>query len=306
MKLLFFLLFIQVGCHFLLKSQTNYNLSFEDWKSLTPPFGSTYEDIDGWWATVNDVKRITGDNNHLTAFKFTPAQDGNYAIRLKSTSALSTFIPGVVVTGSFSFQQQQLLQGKPFNSKPIQLKGYYQYFPVNNDSGVAYIHLSKWNANLNRRDTIAVDSLLFISQQSSWKEFQLSLDYSNFPGVIPDSIVIRFVSSVNAGFGGGKVGSELMIDHLSLEYPVSNEPSLHPLLTIYPNPFQNWVNIDSQNILADGNLEVYNLLGEKLLEDKLNFTHKTFNFEHFHSGVYLLVVKDVNKGIMSIYKIVKY
>lgn len=305
MKLLFFLVVIQICCHFSMKSQTNYNLSFEDWKSVTPPLGSTYEDVDGWWATVNDVRRITGDNNHLTAFKYTPAQDGNYAIRLKSTSALSTFIPGVVVTGSFSFQQQQLLQGKPFNSKPTQLKGYYQYFPVNNDSGVAYIHLSKWNVSLNRRDTIAVDSLLFTSQQSTWKEFQLFLDYSNFPGVTPDSIVIRFVSSVNAGFGGGKVGSELMIDHLSLEYPVSNEPNVNTFLMIYPNPFQDRVNIRNQNILADGNLEVYNLLGEKILEEKLNFSHKTINFEHFQSGVYLFVVKDINQNIMNIYKIIK-
>jgi hypothetical protein len=285
-------------------SQTSMNMSFEEWKTVTPPFGTTYEDIDGWWATVNDVKRITGDNNHLTAFKYTPAQEGSYAIRLKSTQALTTFIPGVVVTGSFSFQQQQLLQGKPYTGKPIKLKGFYRFIPINGDSGVAYIHLSRWNTLTNQRDTLARDSVLFIQTQTEWKSFELNLDYSQFPGIQPDSIVIRFVSSVNAGFGGGKVGTELMIDNLSLEYPVYKE---NPYLTdfqVYPNPFVDKFYIRS---FYQKNLKIdfYNSLGEHIRSDELLRNEQIFEMTSLPSGSYFIIIKNFQNEIVGTQKIFK-
>ncbi len=281
------------------------NLSFENWKQVTPPLGSTYDDIDGWWATVNDVRRITGNNDHLTAFKYTPAQQGNYAIRLRSVQALSTFIPGVVVTGTFSFQQQQLIQGRPYTDKPSKLKGYFKYSPVNNDSAVAYIHLSKWNTNSNRRDTIAVDSLVFIDNQSEWKDFELNLDYSNYPGVTPDSIVIRFVSSVNAGFGGGKVGSELMIDNLSIEFPVSKHKNFQSHFDLYPNPFQNQLVIQTPNISANHTLEIYNLMGDKVFLHFMNHSKQVLDLSFLESGIYFFVLKDAHQSIMGTQKIIK-
>lgn len=297
---LFWVLFFNVSI-----AQINMNLSFEDWKQVTPPLGSTYEDIDGWWATVNDVRRITGNNDHLTAFKYTPAQQGNYAIRLRSVQALTTFIPGVVVTGTFSFQQQQLIQGRPFSYKPTKLKGYFKYFPVNNDSAVAYIHLSRWNTNLNRRDTIAVDSLIIIDNQTEWKDFELNLDYSNYPGITPDSIVIRFVSSVNAGFGGGKVGSELMIDNLSIEFPVSKIKNLDANFDVFPNPFQNHLVIQSTNILENHTIEIYNLMGEKVLFQILNHSKQVLDLSFLKSGIYIFVLKDNNQSIIGTQKIIK-
>lgn len=301
-KLLFFI-FIFFASISVAQAQ-DMNLSFENWKQVTPPLGSTYEDIDGWWATVNDVRRITGDNNHLTAFKYSPAQHGNYGIRLRSVQALTTFIPGVVVTGTFSFQQQQLNQGKPFTGKPIQLKGYYRYSPVSNDSGVAYIHLSKWNSTLNRRDTLARDSMLFIGNQSEWKLFELNLDYSQYPGVTPDSIVIRFVSSVNAGFGGGKVGSELMIDNLSIEYPVSKIPISKENFSFYPNPFHEKATLKfSQN--ANFFLEIYNSTGNLVFHNEILTAQQDFDFHHFISGIYYLVIKNENHQILGTQKIIK-
>lgn len=281
------------------------NLSFEDWKQVTPPLGSTYEDIDGWWATVNDVRRITGNNDHLTAFKYTPAQQGSYAIRLRSVQALTTFIPGVVVTGTFSFQQQQLQQGKPYTDKPSKLRGYFKYFPVNNDSGVAYVHLSKWNTGLNRRDTIAVDSLVFTGNQTEWKDFELNLDYSNYPGVLPDSIVIRFVSSVNAGFGGGKVGSELMIDNLSLEFPVTKQKHSSQNFELFPNPFYRQLTLQTQNSLAHCTVEIYNLMGERVFEDEISHSKQTLDLNFLGSGVYSLLVRDSYQNVLGCHKIVK-
>ncbi|GIV43834.1 MAG: hypothetical protein KatS3mg035_0957 [Bacteroidia bacterium] len=290
---------------FHLKAQVDMNLSFENWKQVTPPLGSTYEDIDGWWATVNDVRRITGNNDHLTAFKYTPAQQGNYAIRLRSVQALTTFIPGVVVTGSFSFQQQQLQQGKPYTDKPSKLRGYFKYSPVNNDSGVAYIHLSRWNTNLNRRDTIAVDSLVFIGNQTEWKAFELNLDYSNYPGVSPDSIVIRFVSSVNAGFGGGKVGSELIIDNLSLEFPVSKQQSLSSHFDWFPNPFYHQLTLQTQNGLVGYVVEIYDMMGEKVFQENIFYPKQTLDLGFLGSGIYNLLVRDAYQNIIENQKIIK-
>ncbi len=285
-------------------AQTEWNLSFDNWKQVNPPLGSSYMDIDGWWASVNDVKKLTGNENHLTAFPYTPAQHGNYAIRLKSVMALTTFIPGVVVTGTFSFQQQQLAQGKPFTTKISKLKGYYKYSPVNGDSGVAYVHLSKWNPVSNKRDTIAVDSLLFIENQSDWKAFEINLDFSAFPFVTPDSIVIRFVSSVNAGIGGGKVGSELIIDNLSIEYPVSNQKPFYENFSLFPNPFQDLLTIQ-HNSMKTLYLELYDELSKKILSETIDNTTHYFHWNFLQPGIYTLIIKDKQSNLIRTQKIIK-
>lgn len=300
----FIAVYLLIFCGFVVKSQENVNMSFEDWKTVTPPLGSSYDDIDGWWATVNDIKRLTGNADHLTAFKYTPAQHENYAIRLKSVMALTTFVPGVVVTGTFSFNQQQLKQGKPFTSKPTQLKGYFKYFPVNNDSGVAYIHLSRFNTATNQRDTLARDSVLFIGTTSEYQEFTLNLDYSQFPGVSPDSIVIRFVSSVNAGFGGGKAGSELIIDNLQLTYPVSNEPAFaKPEVRVFPNPSTDEFHIECTDCQGM-TIEIYSSIGQTIGQilqtqawnNPTNITRIAWNTSQ--KGLFLLLIKDKLQNVL--------
>jgi hypothetical protein len=73
-------------------------------------------------------------------------------------------------------------------------------------------------------------------------------------------------------------------------------------LKIYPNPTQNIVNIDLQD-LDNASVEVYDINGRQLFTQKLNNTTTAINIENLASGVYLFKVSS-SQGTATI-KVVK-
>lgn len=72
---------------------------------------------------------------------------------------------------------------------------------------------------------------------------------------------------------------------------------------IYPNPIQNYLNIESTQFISS--IEMFNILGKKVLEMKnINKTSVTYNIENLSAGVYLMKVLDSNNGF-EIRKIIK-
>lgn len=68
-------------------------------------------------------------------------------------------------------------------------------------------------------------------------------------------------------------------------------------IKVYPNPVQNKLNIESQEIIND--IEIFDLLGKKILESK----SKTIDVSGLQSGIYLLKI-NTNQG-SSTQKIIK-
>jgi hypothetical protein len=75
-------------------------------------------------------------------------------------------------------------------------------------------------------------------------------------------------------------------------------------LKIYPNPTQHLITIDSQNnLIKNASIQVINVLGKTLVQEKVKTQKTTINLNNFAKGIYL--VKFTNELGSKIFKVVK-
>ena len=72
---------------------------------------------------------------------------------------------------------------------------------------------------------------------------------------------------------------------------------------IYPNPTNEELNITSPG-LSQGEVVLYNMVGQAVLIEQLNGKQTTLNIKHLPSGLYMLALTNQN-GIRTVHKIVK-
>ena len=72
-------------------------------------------------------------------------------------------------------------------------------------------------------------------------------------------------------------------------------------ITLYPNPTNSEVNISSENII--NSVEIFNSLGQRVYQEKINSNTKTIDISSFLNGVYILGVNTENGVIRK--KIIK-
>ncbi len=92
-------------------------------------------------------------------------------------------------------------------------------------------------------------------------------------------------------------GQNTPIDEIQSELPKLNTESLsiETHVELYPNPVVEYLNVRFKNSqLKDVRFEVYNVIGNKLnFEfDEVNATNYKINVKEFHTGYYLLIIKD--------------
>lgn len=92
-------------------------------------------------------------------------------------------------------------------------------------------------------------------------------------------------------------GQDIRIDGDKSELPKLNTESLRieTKIELYPIPTNDYLNISLKNSqLKDIQFEVYNIIGnrQKVELDAVNSNNYKINVKAFHSGYYLLIVKD--------------
>ena len=92
-------------------------------------------------------------------------------------------------------------------------------------------------------------------------------------------------------------GQDISIDGSKSEVPKLNTESLQieTEIELYPNPAIDFLTVTLKNSqLKDVRFEMYNIIGNKLkLElDKVSSDSYKINVKEFHSGYYLLIIKD--------------
>ncbi|MEI6347387.1 MAG: PCMD domain-containing protein [Bacteroidota bacterium] len=193
----------------------DFNFSFDRWSIITSNT-LVYEEPSGsYWTSLNYLSRLACP---VTVSKTTDTQNGNFAACLETMQWGSVVIPGLLVMGTFIPQEPFVIQGKPFIRKPSSINGFYKYLPIDSDTCVLYARLSRYNSGLNRRDTIAEAHISSSQIISTYQSFSLIFDYKNTV-LIPDSLTILFVSSIDGVNFRGHPGSKLFIDNLSLVFP---------------------------------------------------------------------------------------
>ena len=157
------------------------------------------------------------------------------------------FIPGVVGTITVDIANIDATLGYPFTSRPLGMKGYMKYAPVNGDSASIFVELKRYNEDLGMSQMIGRGELIFKEAVADWTEFDLTIEYKS--QVQPDSITVLFVASAGYNFDNflacqGQKGSSLWVDDVQLYYeeatpepdPSANENAALAASRLYPNP----------------------------------------------------------------------
>ena len=92
-------------------------------------------------------------------------------------------------------------------------------------------------------------------------------------------------------------GQDISIDGSKSEVPKLNTESLQieTEIELYPNPAIDFLTVTLKNSqLKDVRFEMYNIIGNKLKleQDKVSSDSYKINVKEFHSGYYLLIIKD--------------
>jgi hypothetical protein len=287
------------------------NGNFEDWSLYHPvthpPF---YEPDGGFFKTMNILDTIPTPPG-ITVYRCDTAHSGTYSVRCitRKIDILSILIPGVVGNIGLHFATSSAILGLPYKwtTKPERFQGYYQAYPLNNDSTGVLILLSKWNTSTKKRDTIAYNRLVFHGTVSEWTKFDTAIVYRNTTEM-PDSVCILLLSCAgyNASnmFGSvGQVGSQALFDDVTLTgvYPwgVENLLKQDVSLFISPNPASDHISVTLDKAVKNGILEVFNTQGQRVSFFKMEDISGRFNVGQLSVGMYYYRFGDSKQTMAS-------
>ena len=279
MKTRIILLFIFIAIGNSIFSQIPNN-GFENWTNM-----GSYSTPDNW-GNLNAVTTTTGI---YTCLKGSPGNPGTAYLKLVSKTISGMGIqPGIAVSGVLNTTTFQSVSGFAYTDRPAELDGSWQFMAGGSDQGYIAVYLTKWDAGLNRRDTIGQVVNPLSGMVMSWRNFSLPLSYSNSD--IPDTAMIILSASGSIPV----TGSYLYIDNLSFvggTIGMQDQSALSGLLA-FPNPVtQNNLIIDLKNrdFTADY-IDILDLQGKLIIRKTMINQHFPVSMDvtTLHAGEYFL------------------
>ena len=240
---------------------------------------------------VGDVECIKKDS--------ADPQDADYSVRLVSTSVLGgAAVPGMLTTGTldidFNSQNGDITGGMPYAQKPTQLKGWYKYNPVGNDTAKISVWFKQAGSEIGGGD------LKIFGQTNLWTEFTVDLYYQ--PGSMPDTANILFLSS-NA-YNGVPIGSALEIDHIWFQgggVGTENATKRMDDIKVYPNPTNGMVNVACTGNPEEININLYSVSGQLVMQTKMQGPSNRLNFGSLSPGTYYMeIIRDGYRKVQSL------
>ncbi len=225
------------------------NMDFDDWikegKSWFPnaDLGSGY-----WWDSGNRGANAIGENNPTSPeedFVAIPGE-GKMAARMETVVVAGFMAGGNIFSGEFlrvAIPGAEVAFGRPFTSRPLQLKGYYSYSPVTINkarSGMEhmlgrpdrchiFVYVTDWDApyvvdtnkeiylDVNDPHVIGYGSLVdSVGTGGAYREFTVDIKYRNKRK--PTYCAVVAVASQYADLFTGGVGSLMYADEFSFVY----------------------------------------------------------------------------------------
>jgi len=275
-----FLLILAIFCE--LKSQDLPNAGFEDW-NISP--GDT---VPKNWSTST-----------YGAGSSTDSYSGGYAAVVWNWYS---YAEGIMVNGNTENMYNIIKAGTPISGKPTKLTGFYKYEDImlDSDSAVVIVILKNYNTTLNKIDTVGYGKKL-LGPANFYTSFQVDIKDMQ-PGVLPDSIVIAFYSSVDAFCSTDPNCSYLYIDDLTLDTQtgIINIDDIFETSRIYPNPAKRLLNIEYQAEKSSDKLlfKLMDISGNIVgVADNINDGRLVMNVSILSSGQYLLQIIENNQLI---------
>lgn len=220
------------------------NMSFDRWYKNGKHWYPNESSSNFWWDSGNEgANTLSEVNPTQPSSNVAVAGDGKQSAILKSATAAGQFAAGSMFLGDFgkatlSPMGATLKWGRPYNCKPLALKGYYNYSPVTINKSKAphddkkgtmdicqvYVVLADWPSGYFEVSTgdskfiqidsdpniIAYGSLEYNANTNGWVEFNIPIEYRS--NRIPTTCVIVCSSSKYGDYFTGGVGSTLLVD----------------------------------------------------------------------------------------------
>ena len=277
-----YLIIDNIRCYYKGVLQGNLpNHSFENWTT------QTVDNLAGW-TTTNEIFSQFGLDS-VNCEKTTLAQSGAFAVKLHTVEIFGTFIPGGIVTGINqvdAIQTPEAYPTFPVNQRYKSLSGFLKFTKMGSDSGEASVYM------FNNGNLVGEGHFLAATTIGSYTQFEAKITYDAIFTGIPDSATIIFLTASDPGNATGK--SVMWIDNIKLNtnsLGLSNSRNSNH--KIFPNPFQNSLNIE---ITTEKSMAVlYSLQGKAVITQAMNPGQNIMNTTDLTPGFYILKITDGEK-----------
>ena len=265
------------------------NAGFETWNNM-----GSYMNPDKW----DNLNSMTTSMSVYTCQQGTPGNPGSSYLKLTSKTVTGMGVmPGVAVSGVINMSTFKPKSGFAFSGQPASLTGNWQYMAGGSDMGYISVVLTKWNSAMMMHDTIATALKPLSGMVMSWTAFTINLSYRS--AAIPDSAVII----LSASGATPANNSMLYIDNLAFSGSAAGitESNLNTMVSVYPNPAQDKLNIALGNAgKTISNMEIFDIQGKliKVLELKSLNSQTSIDIADLRKGVYILKLTS-NEGIIT-------
>lgn len=236
------------------------NMGFDQWNTTD---GVVYPNADQgdnyWWDSGNKGAKLGGKTptSQEVSFLATDDAENTSAARLETLNAVIAMAGGNVFSGHFGSVQglgAEVFFGRPFESRPLTLSGYYSYSPVtinnvNPPDGVElpfdasaiagqsdrchiFVYVTAWDGpyrvnttehrylDVNDPDVLGYGELIDeVGTGGEYKQFTINIKYrEDKRNVKPTYCAVVAVASQYADYFTGGIGSLMYVDEFSFGY----------------------------------------------------------------------------------------
>lgn len=261
---------------------------------------TSYTDPDEWF-TANEYSIIAGTGATVT--RVTDAYEGGYAAKVETE--ILDFGSSSDTVG-FLFYAQDVGDEGPFGGYPVpvgaespkKLSGYYQYHPVGNDTAIAYLVMTAYDAVNNKRDTVGMYGIP-LPEALTYTAFQIETPLI----AVADSFVLAFGSSdfdQTIGQSPVGIGSYLLLDALTFDTTLWADGIFDEIeeisASLYPIPTDRYLTVQTSEIQTEElSIKIYSLHGKLLKEESwTGQVPATIDLNDFPAGYYLFKMSTVS------------
>ena len=242
------------------------NMGFDEWNTTDGVVYPNPDQNEGyWWDSGNTGAKLGGKTptSQENSFLATSDVENTSAARLETVNAIIAMAGGNVFSGYFGSIQglgAEVFFGRPFDTRPLRLTGYYSYKPeiINNvkppdgidlpfdrntikgkmDRCHIFVYVTAWDGpyrvntkehvylDVNDPDVIGYGELIdSVGTDGQYRKFSIDIKYRDHRK--PTYCAVVAVASKYADFFTGGIGSLMYVDEFAFEYdgePVWEEP----------------------------------------------------------------------------------
>ena len=187
-------------------------------------------------------------------------------------------VPGLVSNGTIDIGSQSVSGGVPFTERPTSFSGWFRAEPENGDTYSMIAVL----INENTGDSVGVAIFEGTSTISAWTEFVQPVQYLNQQTPTLLQITMFASNPLNPQDGSTVWFDELDYQSITVGLTETERSSINA----YPNPANDMVffNIGESERAV---VEVYNMLGLKMLETTISGINNRLNVSALSAGTYI-------------------